>query len=737
MTLNLSPKESKHVICRACHVQCGLIVNFEDGQPVSSHGDKNNPAYFGYSCLKGRELFKFHNSSSRLLSSLKRQTDGSFEPISWEDAARESALKIKDIVDAHGPHSVAMFVGTFGYNNFDSQAFAKAFLDGIGSKMFSTAVTIDQPGKIVGGAEHGTWIAGQQRIIDWDGLLMVGTNPLISMNGGLTVNPGRNLHEAKKRGMELIVIDPRRTESAARADLHLQARPGEDTAILGAIVRKLIADGSYDHDFVSGETEGLEILKHAVEPFTIDAAAARSGVGAEDILTAVSMVSKWNRGHFCAGTGANMSGFGSIVEYLCLTLSSLKGFWRRAGEFQSNEGVFINPPPPLAAASGAYSATVEHPMRIRNLKETLAGMPTAALAEEILMPGKGQIKALIVLGGNPVLAWPDQIKTVAAMKELDLLICVDPRMSKTAQFADYIIAPKLHYEKMATTALNEMVGVFGAGWGYDETYGQVCEPIMDVPEGSDLCEEYAFFHKMAQTLDMKLNIHSFAHAMDPIKQAEEAQTVEPDQEVDAMQAWRLILHGSPVPIDDAFLDPEMLVGKVKPSNGIEVQPKPEGWEAKLVIGSPFMMDELQRYKTDNLQIPYGTEKFPFRLINRRLNDIHNSNWQEIPSLRKRLPHHPAYLNPQDMKMLGMTDGDILEITSEIASIRCVAYTEDGILRNCVSVPHCWGTTPDESDDPLGAGGNTGRLSTTEKNYDKISGIPIMSAIPVKLKSCSA
>ena len=259
---------------------------------------------------------------------------------------------------------------------------------------------------------------------------------------------------------------------------------------------------------------------------------------------------------------------------------------------------------------------------------------------------------------------------------------------------------------------------------------------MDVPEGSNLCEEYAFFQRMAQTLEMPLKIHSFAHIMDPVKQAEEALTLEPTDDIDPMEAWRLTLHGAPMSIDEAFAKPDMLRGSVKPTNGIEVQPKPDGWEAKLIIGSPFMMDELRRYETDNLRVPYDSGEFPFRLINRRLNDLHNSNWHEISSLRKRLPHHPAYLNPTDMETLGLSDGDVIKITSEVSSIQCVVYKEDGIRRACVSVPHCWGTTPEEADDPLGAGGNTGRLSTTERNYDKISGIPIMSAIPVRLEQSS-
>jgi len=212
--------EKKHVICRACHAQCGLIVDFENGQPVATHGNKDNPAFRGYSCLKGRELFRYHSSPSRLLSSLKKTSDGSHVPVHWRDVAKESADKLKSIIEKHGPSSVAMFVGTFGYNDLASQAFANAFLASIGSHMSFTAVTIDQPGKIVSSGEHGSWLAGQQRISQWDGLMMIGTNPVISQNGGLSVNPAGNLHRARKRGMELIVMDPRRTEQLCSQRLH-------------------------------------------------------------------------------------------------------------------------------------------------------------------------------------------------------------------------------------------------------------------------------------------------------------------------------------------------------------------------------------------------------------------------------------------------------------------------------------------------------------------------------------
>ena len=725
-------RTTKNVICRACHAQCGLLLNFEDGIPINSHGDKDNPAYHGYSCLKGRELFRYHASPSRLLTSMKLSESGAHRPISWMQAASESAGRLRSIIDRFGPASVAMFVGTFGYNDLVGQAFGKAFLDAIGSHMFFTAVTIDQPGKIVASAEHGSWIAGQHRISEWDGLLMVGVNPLISMNGGLGVNPGRSLHRAKQRGMELIVIDPRRSESAARADLFLQVRPGEDTAVLGAIAKLLIESGQIDHEFIAKETEGLDFLITALTPFDVNIAAARAGVNPDDIRRAAQMIGTWKRGHFCGGTGANMSGFGNIIEYLCLILSSLKGFWLRAGELRRNAGTFIHPPPPLAAASGAFPATGIHKMRTRDLPETLAGMPTSALADEILTPGEGQIKALIVHGGNPVLAWPDQIKTVKAMKELDLLICIDPRMSKTCEYADYIIAPKIHYEKSGTSALNEMLGVFGAGWGFDETYGQVCEPVLDTPEGSELCEDYEFFAALAENLELPLSIASFAYAMDPVKQAEDRIIIQPGEPIDPMVAWCATLHGAPCAVDAAFADLEMHKGRIKPGKGTEIVPKPEGWTEKLVLGSPFMMGELGRYQKERLCKEYVPGEYPFRLISRRLSDIHNSNWHELPSLRKRLPHHPAFMNPQDMDRLGIRDGQIIRIRSQQSGIECVTYPEDGIKEGCVSVPHAWGTTPDEADDPLGSGGNTGRLCEVEKTFDQITGQPIMSAIPVHI-----
>lgn len=730
-------KLQKHVICRACHAQCGLIVDFDDtGAPIATHGDKNNPAYAGYSCIKGRELSKYHSLPSRLRHSMKRQADGSFAKISWRDAASDIGDRVQAIIDAHGPDSVAMYVGTFGYNNFAAYAFGSAFLEAINSRMEFTSVTIDQPGKGIAGALHGTWLAGAYKNKEWDGLMLVGTNPVVSMLGGLGMNPSKNLHQALKRGMKLIVIDPRKTEVAKKAHLHLQCRPGEDPSILACIAKQLIDNGAIDEGFLSNETEGLEALKAAVQPFTLERVSKRAGVPIEQLKEAAQLYGSFEKGSIALGTGPNMSGFGNIAEYLSLVLMTLRGHWRKEGELKRNVGILIEGFPAIAAGTGSAQAWgFGKKLRVRNLEESVVGLPTAALADEILTPGDGQIKALFVLGGNPMLAWPDQIKTYEAMKALDLLVCLDPRMSKTGKMADYVIAPKINYECHSNTVLAEFLGNFGGGWGYDEPYVQVCDPILKEPEGSDLCEEHEFFHALAGQMGLDLSVKTKA-ILNPIE-ANNNRTLFPAGEAtpDPLTVWDAVLKGSPVSHREIREDPDAFKGKVLGLQAVRVAPKPDEWTERLNVGHHEMLAELNEV-AEQFDEAKASEEFPFRVISRRLSDIHNSNWHENALQRRRVPHHPAFMNPADMQRVGVEKGDIIEIESARASIKCIAVPEDGVRSGCLSVPHAWGTNPDEEDDPLGAGGNTGRLSFNDRDFDKRTGIPLMSAIPVRVSVAS-
>ena len=724
----------EHVICRACHAQCGLIVDFDqNGLPIATHGDKNNPAYMGFSCMKGRELMHYHALPTRLTHSQKQTEDGSHIPMRWQDAAKEMAPRLQSIIDEHGPDSIAIYIGTFGYNNFPAQAFALSFMEAIKSQMVFTSVTIDQPGKGIAGATHGAWLAGGYRHNEWDGLMLVGTNPVVSMNGGLGMNPSRNLHEAIKRGMKLVVIDPRVTDVAKKAHLHLQCRPGHDAAILACIARQIVEDKLYDEAFVSEETEGFEALKANLAPFTPERVAKAAGVPAEQIVEAAHIYGACKRGDISCGTGANMSGLGNAAEYMNLVIKTLLGHWRRAGDLKRNVGVFIKGFPVMAAGTGSAPAWgFGKKLRVRGLEQCISGLPTAALADEILTPGEGQIKALFVLGGNPMLAWPDQLKTFDAMKSLDLLVCFDPRMSKTGLLADYVIAPKIHYEIHGTTALNEFIGNFGGGWGFDEPYAQVSDPILPTPDGSDLCEEFEFFHTLAGEMGVDLSVKTMS-ILNPEEAELERTTFEAGSEMpDPLTAWDAVLKGSPLSHREVRDDPEAFQGKVMARQAEPVMARPEEWLGRLNISHPAMLEELQE-AVMRMDAPEKDDAFPYRVISRRLRDIHNSNWHENAAQRLRMPHHPAFMNPDDMADLGIAEGDVVELESARAAISCVAVEAPDVRAGCLSVPHAWGVNPDEKDDPLGAGGNTGRLSYNDRDFDKRTGIPLMSAIPVRVR----
>lgn len=725
-------RETKATICRACHVQCSLIVEFDEGRPVKVYGDKDNPEYAGYSCIKGRELAAYHSLPSRLLHSQKRGADGRHAPITSRTAIAEIAARVKALTDVYGPRSVAIYIGTHGYNNFATQGFGMAFLDAIGSKMLFTSVTIDQPGKGVAACLHGTWLAGQPAVADLDCLLLLGTNPVISMNGGLGMNPAKNLHEAKQRGMKLIVIDPRRTECAAEADIFLQPKPGEDPAILAAMVRVILDEGRADHAFLAEHAAGLAALKAALAPYTPEAAAARAGVAADDIVAAARLFAGQGKSATSAGTGPNMSGHGNLVEYMLKVLTSVSGKWLRPGDTIRNPGVLINRLPPLAASPGPVPAWgFGEKLRVRGFTDTAAGLPTAALADEILTPGEGQVKALFVLGGNPMLAWPDQLKTHEAMRALDLLVCLDPHMSATARLAHYVVAPKLPFEIASTTALNEFIGNFGVGWGYQRPYAQYTDKLSDPPPGSDVIEDWELFHGMAEALGLTLRVKSFSH-IDPREGKRRGTDFAPGTKPSSDAVWEAILKDSPVPF--AEVKAHGKGGHVFARQRAVVQDKPEGWTGRMNIGDAVMMGELRAIAAET-----GPKHaaFAYRMISRRMNDVLNSAWHEHTVLQRRHATNPAFIHPDDCAREGLRAGDVIELVSARAHIEGVVEPDATVRPGCIAMTHAWGGNPGEDGLPGFAGGNTGRLSSVEEDFDPYTGIPLMSAIPVNIRKARA
>ncbi|WP_283609779.1 molybdopterin-dependent oxidoreductase, partial [Mycolicibacterium poriferae] len=228
------PQPTTHPgICRICSAHCGVLATVTDGRLTKVAGDPDNPMFQGYTCAKGRALPEIHNNPQRLLHSRKRQPDGTHTQIGSEQAMDEIAAKLQELISGYGPRSVAMYLGTNGLPYPASALMGNAFMRGIESPMFFTANTIDQPGKQIALAAHGHWLGGDVDFHEADSWMLIGTNPLVSKAIGIPgQNPSRSLRAATERGMKLIVVDPRRSQTAARAAIHLQPRPGEDVTIL-------------------------------------------------------------------------------------------------------------------------------------------------------------------------------------------------------------------------------------------------------------------------------------------------------------------------------------------------------------------------------------------------------------------------------------------------------------------------------------------------------------------------
>lgn len=718
--------ERRNTVCRVCHVACDLVVTLEGGEIKAIHGNKDNPVYHGYSCIKGRASGALLKAPSRLLHSLERQPDGSHRNVESAHAIGRIAARLKAIIDQHGPRSVALFAGTYCTINPLFEAFAKAFMRAIGSPMVIDNVTIDQPGKSTAPGLHGTWLAGTPPMDEWQALLLVGNNPLVSMNGGLGVNPARQLKQLRARGMKLVVVDPCRTETAAHADIHLQPRPGEDATIMAGLIRQLIIDDQLDREFIEAETQGFDTLSKAVMPFTPAMVAERAGLGPDALIEAARIIGSARRGAVSMGTGANMSGNATSVEYLGQVLSSLRGWRRRAGEVLSNAGVFLEPMPPIAASPGPTPVKdVGEKMRVRGLTASISGIPVSALADEMLTPGEGQIRTLIVAGANPVLAWPDQARTVEGLANLDLLVCLDPVMTATAEMADYVLAPKLGLECETNSAANEKWALGGPGWGYERPYAQVAAPVVEVPAGSDVKEDWEFFFDLAQAMNLQLELHALS-TVDPQKAEALGTRLDMRMKPSTAEAWAMAFKGAPVPYEElrSARGPQLVT-----MPATIVQPKPEGWTGRLDLAAPMVMEKLA---ASAQQAPSQDDKFPFRLICRRLNDVVNSCSHDNPVQLRKWSYNPAFMHPSDLACLGIGAGALIEIRSGHGQIAGIAQDDPGVRPGCISMPHSWGRHPDAKQRPHIDGANTGRLVATDRNYDELTGQPLMSAIPVSV-----
>ena len=709
--------ETKKSFCRFCHAFCGVEVDVEDNRVLAVRGDPDNAVSQGYTCMKGRAEVERIYHPDRLLSSKKR-VNGRRVDIPTEQALDEIAGKLQAIVAEHGPRSVATFLGCGAHRTSASGPwFVRKWFEALGSPSLYTTFTIDCPSTLVAadrlfGAPVPVTLFD---IANADVAMFVGTNPVVSHVMTMPQsNPSKRLKDAQKRGMKLIVIDPRRCEVARRADIHLQVKPGEDATLLAGMIKIIIEQNLYDREYVESFVSGLKELHEAVKDFDLEYVSRRTQVPADRIEQAARMLATAKSGAAQEGSGVHMARHQNLTNQLVMILNALCGRYDRRGGMARNEG-------PMAQRIPENMGPVNKPLysgeiaRVRGIKGTTGGlgyyreMPSNTLTDEILTPGEGKIRALIVVGGNPALVFPDEEGTVRAMKELDLLVVNELFMSATARFADYVLAVKHPFERADVPRLMD--------WGYPFPFGQYTPPLVEAPP--DLLEDWEIFWGLARRMGLRVKVSGTPEDRMPTA----------DEVLDG-----LFSHAR-VPIEEMRKYPGGHVWGEEDAVAGGVIPNMIGHEdRRMAVGHPEVIAELREVRAEPVIEGGGyeaDEDFAFRMITYRMQEVYCSQGQNLPALRAKRPFNPVLMNPEAMQSLGVKDGDKVVVDSGFGSVEAIVEGTEDLAADVIALAFGWGD-PSDDRDVREKGSNVQRLIPDDYRYDPVTGLALQTAVPVNV-----
>lgn len=709
---------TRKTFCRFCHANCAIEVDIDGDRAVAVRGDVSDPLFGGYTCMKGRELPAQANHPERLRSSQRRSPDGAFAAISSGDALDEIAGRLAAIRDRHGPRAIATYCGTYGFMNSAALPVALGFHQGLGSPSFYTSITIDQPAKVYLGSRVGTWLGGPQPFSRADVSMMIGNNPLTShyaWQGSVPpFSPSRRLRDAKARGLKLICVDPRRTMVAQLADIHLQVRPGEDATLLAGMLRLILDEELHDREFCERHVTGLAELHRAIADFTPEYVARRSDVPVADLIAAARLFAHGPRGVATTGTGAEMATRGSLTEHLVQALNIVCGRFCREGEVAPYPRVLsaatprkaqVQPPAPLWGEGFAKS-------RVRGLTQLGIEMPTAALADEILTPGDGQVRALICIGGNPLVAWPNQSKVERALGSLELLVCIDIKLAQTARLAHYVIAPRISLERDDIATAPEIF--------YEEPYARYAEALL--PPQGDVLDEWEFYWEIARRLGTQI-----VTAGGPLPM---------DRKPEKFEVLEKITHGCRVPLT-RVRETTREGGRIFPEAELRVEPADPGATGRLQLVPEGIVAQIREMRDETLdadgRVVDADWPATHLLVCRRTRQYFNSTGQDLERLQVKGVTNYAHMHPEDLRALSLADDDIIEISTPHAQVLGVAKASPDMKRGVVSMAHAFGARGDAPGDVRAHGASTNRLVNDEVAYDPITGHCRQSAIPVRVR----
>ncbi|MCC6551941.1 MAG: molybdopterin-dependent oxidoreductase, partial [Polyangiaceae bacterium] len=435
-------RRAHHRACNLCEAMCGITIEVEGDRITSIRGDKDDPFSRGYICPKAAGLQDLHEDPDRLRHPVRRGEDGSFHRVSWDEALSEVADRVRSIQARHGRDAIGVYVGNPTVHNYGGLLYGVPFLQRLGTRSRFSATSVDQlPHQLVA-----LWMFGHQLLLPipdldrTDHLLILGANPAVS-NGSIMTAPGaaRRIKAIRERGGSVVVIDPRRTETAALADRHHFIRPGADAWLLLGVLHTLFAERLAAPGRLAALTSGLAEVERLAAGFPPEAVAAATGMDAKGIRGIARDLAAARRAACYGRIGVSLHEFGAVNQWLINVINIVTGNLDREG------GVMFTRPAfdivALAGRIGQRGHFDRGRSRVRGLPEFNGEYPVATLADEILTGGPGQIRGMITIAGNPALSTPNGRRLDEALSGLEFMAAIDLYVNETTRHAHVILPP--------------------------------------------------------------------------------------------------------------------------------------------------------------------------------------------------------------------------------------------------------------------------------------------------------
>jgi anaerobic selenocysteine-containing dehydrogenase len=645
--------------CNLCEAMCGLEITYQDKTVLNIKGDKKDGFSKGHICPKAIALQDLYHDKDRLKTPIKR-TENGWINISWEDAFNEVTKNIKSIQSKYGKNAVGSYRGNPNVHNTGLMLFGAPFIKSIGSNQKYTATSVDQlPHHFASLMMFGHYLMFPIPDIDrTDFMIIMGGNPAVS-NGSIMTAPdfSNRIKAVKKRGGQVVIVDPRFTETSKISSQHHFIKPGTDAFLLLAIINVIFEKDLATQGHLQNHLNGWDTVKELVKEYSPEKISKITGIATEEIIELAKQFANAKRAVCYGRLGLSTQEFGGLCQWLVNVLNCITGNLDTKGG-----ALFTKPAIDIVGMSKATNKTGgfnKRQSRVHNLPEFTGEFPVATLADEILTEGEDQIKMMIIIAGNPVLSTPDGKQLEKAFESLEYMVAIDIYLNETTKHANIILP--------TTTGLETPL--------YDLVFHQFAirntakysEVLFDKTE--EQRHDWEILKALTTGLSGKENPLNLEQTLDYMLQFSAYQ--EPKLSIAELKKHP---HG----LDYGTLKPQL----------------PERLfteDKKIELAHPLFIADLKRLnkRLHQLENEFDTD-YPFALIGRRHLRSNNSWMHNSKRLVKGKNRCTLLINSKDANTLNLIEGQNVTVSSTVGQVKLPIEITENIMLGVVSIPHGWG-----------------------------------------------